>query len=196
MAQIPAWNIKNVAEREQGTHADVVPQHDTYEDFAREYRKGFSEYYIMTRKYGILDICHQILDLPTKMNLLENFSFTNAAKCTNRSGTEKTPNHGYTASQVTSDITAMLANCREHLYEEITVLDPDVIITFDRTLLPLLASQREFETQDEISFFGNIGGRDRLCVAFYHPSMAGVNYARSHVPFNDRIQKIRTAFRR
>ncbi len=104
---------------------------------------------------------------------------------------ESTPNPGYGASQARSDIAAMLVNCREHLFNEIQVLDPDVIVTFDRSFLPGLAEYLKLEGEDNISAFGKIGGRTRLCVSFYHPSMAGVNYARVPGAFDDRVQRIR-----
>ena len=191
LGQIPYWTLDdNVVRWEQGKTAEVVPQHDQYEEFLTCYRADFTGYKIVNNKDGILDICAAVFDLPKSPALLEQVAYTNAAKCPNRSGSESQPNPGYTAKQVTSDISKMLANCRDDLSTEIGILNPDVIVSFDRSLLRTLEKQTGGKAKDGISGIMPIAGRDRLYITFYHPSRAAGNYAQGGISFKDRIRVI------
>ncbi len=189
VAQIVAWDIKNVAERETGELADVVPTHDTYPQFLQEFRLGFSGYAIIKRKYGVLDIFRHVVGDPALFDPLSHLAYTNAAKCPNRSGMESNPNQGHTTSQARIDIATMLANCRVYLIEEVQVLDPEIVVTFDRSLL-LALGKNPSPTEPTVSLEEKIGGRNRLFMSFYHPSMAGVNYPRTAVSFDERVHLI------
>jgi hypothetical protein len=191
LAQIPYWTLENVAEWEQGHSAYAVPQHNQYSEFLGAYRMDFAEYAIVGKKFGILDICSAIFDLPKSQDLLERITYTNAAKCQNRSGSERNPNDGYNANQSTSDIATMVANCRENLNTEIHILNPDVILSFDRAFLPAIEKQAGGKSKDGISLSMSIAGQERLIISFFHPSMAGVNYAKAKISFGDRIRIIR-----
>jgi len=191
VGQIPFWNEDNIVRWRNGQLADVVPDHQSYDEFLLEYQKTFSSYSIFKNKYGINSISleiNKIVGNGNNENSMHSIAYTNLAKCTNASGSELS---GTDQKRAREEITTMFGNCWSHFEQELKILNPQIIVTFDRDFIELLENRIHSRSKDGVSLVWNLGERKRFCIYFYHTALAGVNYKKAKIGFFERIQKVK-----